>query len=1201
VFIQQLLPLSLSLQEKPPFVTIVTPMIISRLEIHGFKSFADKVSLDFRQGITGVVGPNGCGKSNIVDAIRWVMGEQSAKTLRGKQMEDIIFGGSETRKPLGMTEVSLFFSTADGRIPAKYLNFSEIQITRRLYRDGDSDYLLNGTPCRLLDITELFMDTGAGAKAYSIIEQGKIGMILSSKPEERRLIIEEAAGVTKFKARKQVAVKKIELTKQNLLRIADIIAEIRRQLNSLQRQAKKAEKFKEYREELREIELLFAVRGYQELLENRAHIAAELAQLRHRSTEAAHAAEQGVLELEERRIVLLEEEKRLGEVQEENLQLRGEISARENRLAFQRKEEVALRERLARFSQELAGLDGRAADAGEELRLLTEHTADLLASLAAEEVSLTGAERALAALQEEETLLVSGLDGRRRELFALGAEVSQLNNQHGAVSKRLGVLAELVARSRRESLFIQEQQQEAADRVVGQEESCRSLTSRKAALELDLAALRDHDAQLRTRLAAVEHRYQGERDRLTTTASRLHSLQELEAQFAGYGQGVRNLCLAEPFKGRLQGVVADIFEVAEEYELALEAALADCLQYVLCKGSADAREAIGFLRDSAGGRCSLVMPDVLSVPEIAPPAGGERLLDHVTVSERYTTLAGVLLGRTFIAETLDAALSLGRKSPQLIFVTRDGDMVTAGGIVHGGSAEVAQQGLIHKKRMIKELSAEVRTLEARVAELAAERERLGADVRVTEESLRTCRQELHQTEIELVNAEKDLLRVRDELQRLGERLSLKIFEDDQLQEERQTLEQDVVRFEQQRAHAEHKKALADQELTALQHALEDKQRQINGAREHVTSQKVALAALREKHESGTRTMTRIRNDMQDVHGRRSLLEAELGAGERELQRLCAAIAADAGALEEFLDKQCVVEESCAALRSRYETEAGSVRDRESQLRGVRDAAEKLSQAVGEQALQLSEIEMRLQNSEMLVAEKFRCALTDLLPVYGDRQYDEQEQRSRQAELVGLIDAIGEVNLTAIEEYRELDERFVFLSDQKADLEESLHGLQQAIQRINRTTRKRFLDTFILVNEKFQEIFPRLFCGGRAELRLTNEEDLLETGIDIVIQPPGKKLQNVMLLSGGEKALTAVALMFAIFLIKPAPFCLLDEVDAPLDDANIGRFNEMVREMSAISQFIIITHNKSTMTHADCLYGVTMEEPGVSRLVSVKLQ
>jgi len=466
--------------------------------------------------------------------------------------------------------------------------------------------------------------------------------------------------------------------------------------------------------------------------------------------------------------------------------------------------------------------------------------------------------------------------------------------------------------------------------------------------------------------------------------------------------------------------------------------------------------------------------------------------------------------------------------------------------------------------------------------------------------MKEARQELHRLEIQLVNTEKDLQRFREELQRIEERLALKELEDNQLREEFESLEAEIGVSHRERGLRETRRAAVEGELAVLKGAVDNRQREISEVRDDLTSRKVRLAALREKRESGQRAMKRVDESIQDLQARHARLETELQNGIRERQGIADSRTKSDEELKILLEKQWQADELCRAIRLRYELEASIAQKGEVALKELRSSGEQLSQELGNRNLKLTEILMLLRNLEELVAEKYRCAISDLVPRYADRDFDENEMRSRQTELVGLIEGIGEVNLTAIEEFRELEERFEFLSGQKSDLEESLQSLQQAIQRINRTTRKKFLDTFTLVNEKFQEIFPRLFCGGRAELKLTDEENLLETGIDIIIQPPGKKLQNVNLLSGGEKALTAVALMFAIFLIRPAPFCLLDEVDAPLDEANIGRFNEMVREMSSFSQFIMITHSKASMANADSLYGVTMEEPGVSKLVSVRL-
>ncbi|KAF0217551.1 MAG: chromosome segregation [Geobacteraceae bacterium] len=1175
-------------------------MKIKRLEIIGFKSFVDKASLDFPPGVTAIVGPNGCGKSNVVDAIRWVMGEQSAKNLRGKHMEDIIFGGSETKKPLGMAEVSLIFSTDDGRVPAKYLSYSEIQVTRRLYRDGESEYYLNKTPCRLLDITELFMDTGVGAKAYSIIEQGRIGMILLSKPEDRRFLIEEAAGVTKFKARKQVALKKIEFTRQNLLRIGDIVAEIRRQLNSLQRQAKKAEKFRACREELKEIELLFAVRNYQTLDEERKRVTGVLADVNNRVATLSAELERGEIALEERRIALLEEEKSLTLSQEEIYRLKGDSQGCENRLEFQRKELLNLERHRTRFAEELASLERQLSEAENELKSLEERKGAFVSAAAGEEQTLQGRERELEEMVGAERRLAGQMEETRRGLFALLSQIAQFNNQHAGAAKRLEAMSERFERNRRETMNFREKQAEVFSRSGELEAVLKALADDKGRLIERLGTLKGREEELKAQLATHENDLMAKRDELSRKGSRLHSLQELEAQFAGYAQGVKALFLSDRFRGRFRGVVADAIETGEEYEAALEAVMGDRLQYVVGSGEDDVLAAVTHLKESAGGRCSFILRGMTPFAQGSVPDKAPRLLEKVTINESYLELVTPLLTNIHIAQDLRSAVDLARQYAHLTFVTPEGDLAYGGGVISGGSAEAVQQGLIHKKREIKELSLEAAALDTAVQQLEEGKERLKEGIAAVEEELRETRQRLHQTDIQLLNNEKDLQRAREECQSIEERIAIKAMEDDQLREERAALEQEMADSGKNRLASEERKNSLEREVEALQETLAVKRREIDEAREVVTAMKVKAAALKEKRESNLRAIKRVEELRKDLQGRIAGHQAELAKAEQERDRLVTAITKSEESLKTLLKKQVESEAAYNAVKERYETSAGGVQESEARLKGVRGAVEELRQSAGEMGLRLSELAMKLRHLESSLQDKYRVEIVSLLPQYSEIDYIEAEKLERQMELQKLVDEMGEVNLTAIEEYRELEERFNFLSEQKKDLEESLHALQKAIQRINRTTRKRFLETFQMVNAKFQEVFPRLFCGGQAELRLTNEEDLLETGIDIIVQPPGKKLQNVTLLSGGEKALTAVALIFSIFLVKPSPFCLLDEVDAPLDDANIGRFNEMVREMTTFSQFIMITHSKTTMAVADTLYGVTMEEPGISKLVSVRL-
>ena len=1175
-------------------------MKIKRLEILGFKSFQDKVSLDFPQAITGVVGPNGCGKSNVVDAIRWVMGEQSAKNLRGKSMEDIIFGGTEFRKPLGMAEVSIFFSTDDGRVPAKYLNFSEIQVTRRLYRDGESEYLLNKTQCRLLDVAELFMDTGIGARAYSIIEQGKIGMILHAKPEERRFLIEEAAGVTKFKARKQVALKKIEATRQNLLRIGDIVSEIKRQMNGLQRQAKKAERFREIRLELKEIELLFAAKGYAAVEQERGGLEAEIVELEGRVLSLASKLGADELALEGNKITLLETERLLSAAQEEIFRWKGELQGGENRLEFQRRELANLERHGARFEEELQGLRDQLAASQRELETLSGQRGAFSEELSREGEALEHRESLLEEMAALEAGVTRELDEARRAMFAALSEGAQAANQHAASAKRLATIGERLQASARDRVLLAERLVEATGKVQALQGELQGLRRSKELSDEELTLASAREVALKQAQESGEKALQQRRDQLSGASSRLTSLQELEAQFAGYGQGVRNLLLAEPFRDAPFTMLADALEVEEECEIPLEAVLGERLQFLLCGTPQSALDAVAHLKLSAGGRCSFVTaPPWRDLPgEAAPEAPA--LLGSVTVAEPYAHLVTPLLSGAYLAQDLPQALTLAAAHPRYTFVTREGDLAHAGGIVNGGSAEPAQQGIIHKKREIKGLTGEVERLGLEVRELSQQRETRREEIAQAEAERVELRQDLHRLEIKILNAEKDLQSAGAECRRVEESGAVRELEEEHLAEEQALVAAELGQAEARKELAEERKHQLEGSVEALQGRLQGSRFEMEEARELVTSLKVRVAALREKGEAAQRASLRVQGLCADLAARITSRTVELQGSGAERSRLSAAIAQGEAALKEIVAHQLASEQALQLVRERYEGEAATVQEEEARLKSGRAETATLRDQLNARSLRLSEVAMKLRYLEETLQEKHRMEIAEALAAYQALEWDESERGARQAELQRSIDEMGEVNLMAIDEFRQMEERFAFLSGQKDDLEESMNALQKAIQRINRTTRKRFLETFELVNTKFQQVFPRLFCGGHAELRLTDEEDLLSTGLEIVVQPPGKKLQNVSLLSGGEKALTAVALIFSIFLIKPSPFCLLDEVDAPLDDANIGRFNDMVREMSAGSQFIIITHNRATMAVADTLYGVTMEEPGVSKLVSVRL-
>ncbi len=1171
-------------------------MKIKRIDILGFKSFVDKVSLDFQAGITAVLGPNGCGKSNIVDAIRWAMGEQNAKNLRGRSMEDVIFGGSESRRPLGMAEVSMTFSNEDGRAPAAYREFSEIMITRRLYRNGDSEYLINKTPCRLLDIAELFMDTGIGARAYSIIEQGKIGMILNSKPEERRYLIEEAAGVTKYKSRKKSALRKIEATRQNLLRLGDIVSEVRRQLGSLKRQAQKAERFRECREELRTLETRFARERYGELqAELNANGAEETAQTQRLEGASAQLAQAGLV-LEELRLRQVTAEREVAGGQEKLFHLTGEIQRVEGQIGFGVKEQESLQRQQQRLVDEAAEVARRLDEAAQEEEGLRLSGTSLGSDLEAERQRLAADEAELAELAEAEGETASRLEESRRRLFALLTELSRLGNQHEDARRRLLSLEERAARNRKEAVGLREHQEQAQELMGELELVLRGFRERKTALVEEQAETQERLRTLRRQIEENEATLLVRREELGRSRSRLESLQELERNLEGYGGGVKNLLRDPELAKQFLGLAADLMDVPAAWEAAVEAVLGERLQALQVAAAEPARRGLDLLR-RRGGRGTFLLP--LAAPAAPPPfSAGQPLADLVRPRPEAEGAVAALLAGVYLVEELppffETPLPAG-----LLLVNGAGETLSWRGELSGGRGEGGDSGLLHKKREIKELTGLVAVQGAQVEELQRQRLQLRDDLQQAEESLREIGAALHRKELKLFDNEKDLSRLRQEAERFSERLEVLSMEEDQLHEERGQLEDQLQETASGCSAKEEEKSALEETVALLQEELQVRRRAQESVRDRVTALKVRVASLREREEGSRRQLERLAKLRQELSGQTHLLASrreDAGQEEQRLRQQAERLEVEMGLLLRKRDEE---QARFQQVRDRFDAGSEELAAQEETIKVLRQRLQQARDGLGVLQLKIRELELEAEHLRQAILDRYRLDLAEA-PSPEESTLDQDQGRRRMEELRDIIEGIGEVNLTAIEEYRELEERSSFLTTQQDDLRKSLEGLQTAIAKINRTTRKRFRETFDQVNAKFQEVFPRLFRGGKAELQLTDSEDLLETGIEIVVQPPGKRLQSVNLLSGGEKALTAVALIFAIFLIKPSPFCLLDEVDAPLDDANIGRFSDMVREMSAISQFIIITHSKRTMEVADTLYGVTMEEPGVSKLVSVRI-
>jgi chromosome segregation protein len=1183
-------------------------MKLTRLDIVGFKSFAEKVTLHFSDGITSVVGPNGCGKSNIVDAIRWAMGEQSAKHLRGGKMEDVIFNGSESRGPMGLAEVTLTLKN-DGVVPPDYADYDEIAVRRRLFRDGTSEYSINKTPVRLKDVTDLFLGTGVGTRAYSMIEQGRIGFIVNSKPEERRFLIEEVAGITKYKARKKLAQRRMEATEQNLLRVNDIVTELGRQIGSLERQAQKAEKFKKLRQELRDLELHLASLRYFELRNAQVFHASEHERF------AASESEIGVTlatvdtRLEANRVELQDVESDNARRAEQVHALERRFSVLEKDLEFFAREREGLKDQGTQAAQEAESQKTHKQTVEQEIGVLEDHAR----VLGEESQSVLGDLTYKEARQREVAQQRRSLEARANDLqkqmidalTALAKERAQLQS----FDQRRIELGARVGRGSAEQAELERQVAEQREQHAQVNRELVRLGAQDVELKAHAQALEEQTKRSKQQLTFAEAKLLQLKEEAGERKSRLQSLMDIEKKYEGYGTGVRAIMTRD---GELRehgifGLVADVLSASSEFEPALEAVLGERLQYVLVESQKRGLEAVDYLKAQAEGRSSFIPLDMVAArhdqrrPRSETPAGAVRLRDRVQAREGYEAVADYLLADVVVVPDLPAALAAQLEGWSC--VTTDGEVIDRQGVLSGGAGAGVSEGLLAQKREIKDLGEDVRRLENEILLAENEKAELAAELLRAEQFLKQTNAEWHETQIKKAKTEKDLHSASEQTARLELRQQQVARDIAELTKQQEALESDAAGCQARMAQAESVHAQKEGELSQLteQDATlrDDEQR----AQEALTQLKVAFAQKDEKQKNVLRTLERLTQSLADTEARIQRAHHAVQTGSQRAKELTEKLRAgeeERGSLLDLLDQG---KQELQGTRQRYEQLAQEVRALEERSRSLaREAGRWRDERVAAEMRSREHVMLR-EHLLQQIADSYQLDLAHEVIDFHLRAAPDGDAPERVAGLKQQLARMGDINLTAIAEFAQVKERHDFLSTQKEDLESALTQLRSAILKINRTSRERFLEAFNATNTMFQKIFPRLFRGGEARLELVQDgsDDILEAGIDIIAQPPGKKLGSVQLLSGGEKALTAVSLVFAIFLIKPSPFCVLDEVDAPLDEGNVGRFNELLREISHYSQFIVITHNKHTMECAHRLYGITMDEPGISKLVSVNLQ
>ena len=1183
-------------------------MRIRKLEISGFKSFCDRTVVHFDTDVVGIVGPNGCGKSNIVDSIRWCMGEQSAKHLRGRAMTDVIFSGSETRGPHGMAEVTMTFDNSEMEaaqlLPLEYRDYAEIAVTRRLYRDGTSEYLINKTQVRLKDITDLFLGTGVGTKAYAIIEQGKIGLIVSARPEDRRMLIEEAAGITKYKARKKQAEQKIEQTRQNLLRVGDIVSEIERSLASLKRQAAKAERYVNYRKELEDLTLHEASHKLLELIVLKQVEDAAIAELSEKVQAERAALDAREAELEVVRQKAHDAEERTEAAQKEAFLADNDVRTHETEIGRAKDKLTALDERRAAARTEQVDLERTIGELIVEKEGLEQQIAGAADEEAREgELAMEEHER-LEELRGHERAALDEVNRIRKEqamaaaaVAAAEATLTGYERRLADMSQRRVKLEDELGRLRYEVEDVERRRKALATDVVELAEGKRISADERVRLDAEMKELRERSV---ANDKAVDHA----KNELSHKRNRLRALEELHARLDGVGGGTK--VLLRSGDSTLRGLVADRIEAPAELTHAFAGLMGERLQCIITTDPERAVTLLNQLAEQKKGRATFITARPRYVAGSTVDVSGlegvvGRLVDRLTFAEGDEALVHALVGDAVVVERAQhafAALAAGVAVP---FVALDGTVVFPDGRVSGGQEDQVAAGMIEHKREIRELHETVGKQSDQVTKMLEAQQALRLRMTEIGASLERARNEAHQGELALLTAEKDLKRAEEQLGSSQKRLG--VVRDD-LSELTDSLEIASGDHETAKERLEAGRATLENTGEGLSYAEQvaaDWRERVIGQQSVVTDRKVRLARIRERVSSVRQTVDRLARSCDELRGRIARLDEERiqaarGAGEAAAKMILAR-----EALVAAVERAERAHRTLTEARTTLETARQELSGRESDLRGLRQSVEQATIALRNHELKRERLAIEHTHLVEGVKEKFRGL--DIYRVAGDyhrRPLVDAAHRSRITELTELIDRMGPVNVDAMREHAEAEERHKYYASQKADLEKAIDDLEKAIQQMNKESKRLFRQTFDGVNQRFKMLFPRMFRGGAAELRLTNPEDMLETGIEILAQPPGKKLGNIELMSGGEKALTAVSLIFAIFQYKPSPFCILDEVDAPLDEANVTRYNEAIRSMTDHSQFILITHIKRTMQSVDVLYGVTMQEAGVSKIVSVRV-
>jgi len=1179
-------------------------VFLKRLEIVGFKSFAERVSVDFVPGVTSVVGPNGSGKSNITDAIRWVLGEQSAKSLRGAKMEDIIFAGSDTRKAVNVAEVTLTLNNEDQRLPIEY---NEVSVTRRVTRSGDSDFFINKQSCRLKDIVDLFMDSGMGREAFSIISQGKVEEILSSKSEERRGVFEEAAGVLKYKLRKKKAEGKLGETQENLNRVQDIIHELSSQVEPLERQASIAKDYLEKKEELEKVEAALIVYEIEELHEKWEALRKQFGHNKDEEVKMSTHLQKSETELEELRGQLQAIDESVDSLQEVLLLSSKELEKLEGQreLLKERKQNATthcaqLEQLIIELTEKAKIYDGEIETSTEELMKFANQVKELEQKL-----------------HENEKLLSTYVEDLEEQIEHLKGDYIELLNQQASNRNELSMLEEQFKQQNSKNQRLDEENEKyvqmrlqitakKAKLVEGYEQVKEKVTSVITNIQKTESALGKCKAQYSENETKLYQAYQF----VQQARSRKEMLEEMQEDYSGFYQGVREVLKARENKLQgIEGAVAELLTVPKEYEVAMEIALGAAMQHVVVQTEEHARKAIAFLKQNRHGRATFLPQAVvkgrsLSIEQLRMVKQHQAFVgvaaELVHYDNRYENIISNLLGTVIVAKDLRGANELAKQLQyRYRIVTVEGDVVNPGGSMTGGAVKQAKSSLLGRQRELEEWSKKLAEMEEKTSKLENFVKALKQEIQEKEVKIKELRHDAEQERVVEQKLKEEINQLELEEHRINDRLSIYDLEIEgflqdqvkmqgrkqeldgilaELQKDITELDERIIALTKQKSEQHSSREKVQTEMTELKvQAAEQQQR--------LSNQKEKVARLTKEQEETERTLVKTKEDL-------AFLKQEMtsnSSGEEQITNMIEKKAHDRNQTSELISSR---REQRLTLQERVEHIEREVKETKGRHKYVLEVLKDQEVKINRLDVELENRLQHLRETYTISFEAAKLKYTMTMPA---------EDARKKVKLIKVsIEELGTVNLGAIEEYERVAERHEFLLEQRDDLEEAKATLHQVIMEMDEEMKKRFSTTFQAIRMEFQSVFCELFGGGRADLVMTNPEDLLNTGIDIVAQPPGKKLQNLGLLSGGERALTAIALLFGILKVRPVPFCVLDEVEAALDEANVARFAQYLKKFSDETQFIVITHRKGTMEESDVLYGVTMQESGVSKLVSVRL-